>query len=129
MIHVIYNRIREIDLNHWWHLALQRNIATLAAVQITEHGDRRPPAVGCSTGTEIPLLGIFGVVDALGSNYEACDIAARVAAKARARGCRYRAAEGGIQYSGKGDLQTRATLDRTGKDASAASLAFLAGSS
>jgi SAM-dependent methyltransferase len=60
----VYDRMNELETNHWWFVARRRIIAAL----IDRHLPRRPDAAileaGCGSGGNLPMLGQFGRVDA-----------------------------------------------------------------
>lgn len=65
MDRAIYDRMAEIDGEHWWFAARRR----IVAAAIDAHGGLTRPArileVGCGTGSNLALLQRYGAVDAI----------------------------------------------------------------
>lgn len=64
MERVIYDRIKELEQNHWWFVA-RRDILRQALQRLNLPQGARILEVGCGTGGNIPLLQSFGSVEAL----------------------------------------------------------------
>ncbi len=72
-----YDRMAEIDGEHWWFVARRRIVAALIAAQAPLAPDARILEVGCGTGSNIALLQRFGRVDAIEPDAPARAVAAR----------------------------------------------------
>jgi SAM-dependent methyltransferase len=79
MERTVYDRMNELEANHWWFVARRKIIASL----ITRHAPHTPATIleaGCGSGGNLAMLGRFGTVDAF--EYDAT---AREAAKAKSQ--------------------------------------------
>jgi SAM-dependent methyltransferase len=79
MERTVYDRMNELEANHWWFVARRKIIAAL----ITRHVPHTPATIleaGCGSGGNLAMLGRFGTVDAF--EYDAT---AREAAKAKSQ--------------------------------------------
>ncbi len=65
MDRAIYDRMAEIDKDHWWFVARRKIIDRLIRDQVPLKSDARILEMGCGTGSNIALLQRFGVVDAV----------------------------------------------------------------
>ena len=65
MDRAIYDRMAEIDGEHWWFVARRRIIDRLIREQVPLKSDARILEMGCGTGSNIALLRQFGQVDAV----------------------------------------------------------------
>jgi SAM-dependent methyltransferase len=77
MERTVYDRMNELESNHWWFVARRRVIAAL----IGQHLPKKPATIleaGCGSGGNLAMLGSFGTVDAF--EYDAT---AREAARAK----------------------------------------------
>lgn len=72
-----YDRMAEIDAEHWWFVARRRIVAALIAAQAPLRPGARILEVGCGTGSNIALLQGFGRVDAIEPDGPARALAAR----------------------------------------------------
>ena len=60
-----YDRMAEIDQTHWWFVARRRIIAALIEKHRPRPGPMRILEVGAGTGSNLELLGRYGMVDAI----------------------------------------------------------------
>ena len=60
-----YDRMAQIDGEHWWFAARRRIVAALIARQVPLQPNARILEVGCGPGSNIALLQRFGQVDAI----------------------------------------------------------------
>lgn len=60
-----YDRMAEIDKDHWWFVARRRIIASLIEKHRPKPGPLRILEVGAGTGSNLELLKSFGTVDAI----------------------------------------------------------------
>lgn len=77
MDRAVYERMEEIDGEHWWFVARRKIVGRL--LQRQADGGRRALRileVGCGTGSNIPMLRQFGSVDALEPDDQARSVAA-----------------------------------------------------
>jgi SAM-dependent methyltransferase len=65
MDRAVYERMAEIDGDHWWFSARRKIIGSLIRKQINPPANARILEVGCGTGSNIELLRQFGVVEAI----------------------------------------------------------------
>jgi SAM-dependent methyltransferase len=65
MDRAVYDRMAEIDGEHWWFAARRQIIASLIKRRVRPPGSARILEVGCGTGSNIALLQAFGFVDAI----------------------------------------------------------------
>lgn len=77
MDRAIYDRMAEIDGDHWWFVARRRIIAALIERQARPPADARILEVGCGTGSNIALLRHYGRVEAIEPDDQARALAAR----------------------------------------------------
>ena len=96
MERTVYDRMNELETNHWWFVARRRVIAAL----IRRHGPKAPARIleaGCGSGGNLAMLGGFGAVDAF--EY---DETAREAARAKSRlDVRYGALPDDLPFDGR----------------------------
>jgi SAM-dependent methyltransferase len=64
MERAVFDRMAELDEQHWWFLARRRILAALIARIVCPARDARILEVGCGTGHNLAMLGAFGKVDA-----------------------------------------------------------------
>jgi SAM-dependent methyltransferase len=60
-----YDRMAEIDQDHWWFVARRKIVTALIAKHRPKPGPLRILEVGCGTGSNIAMLQGFGTVDAV----------------------------------------------------------------
>ncbi len=65
MDRAIYDRMAEIDGEHWWFAARRRIVAAAIDAQTALPRPARILEVGCGTGANLPLLARYGAVDAI----------------------------------------------------------------
>lgn len=65
MERAVYDRMAEIDADHWWFAGRRKIISGLINRQVAPPADARILEVGCGTGSNIALLKGFGQVDAI----------------------------------------------------------------
>ncbi len=73
-----YDRMAEIDGDHWWFVARRRIIAGLIEAQGGLPADARILEVGAGTGSNLALLQRYGTVDAIEPNDGARALATRL---------------------------------------------------
>lgn len=71
MDRAIYDRMAEIDGEHWWFVARRQIISTLIEQQVRPRAGARILEVGCGTGSNIALLQRYGRVEAIEPDDEA----------------------------------------------------------
>lgn len=77
MERVVYDRMAELDEQHWWYRARRDVLAELIAREIALPPGARILEIGCGTGHNLAMLGRFGRVDAIEVDGAARDIASR----------------------------------------------------
>lgn len=65
MDRAVYDRMAEIDQDHWWFVARRKIVAALIERHRPKAGPLRILEVGCGTGSNIAMLQAFGTVDAV----------------------------------------------------------------
>jgi len=65
MDRAVYDRMAEIDADHWWFVARRKIIDALIRKNVKPPKGARILEVGCGTGSNIALLQQFGTVDAI----------------------------------------------------------------
>ena len=75
MERVVYAQMAELDERHWWYRARREVLAALIARLAQPPRGGRILELGCGTGHNLPMLGQFGMVDALELDEEARDLA------------------------------------------------------
>jgi SAM-dependent methyltransferase len=89
MERVVYDRMAEIDTQHWWYRARREILADLIRRKIELPKDARILEIGCGTGHNLEMLGGFGTVDALEVDAAAREVASRrLGREVAARRCR-----------------------------------------
>jgi SAM-dependent methyltransferase len=78
MERVVFDRMAELDQDHWWFLARRRILEALIRRVVRPAAGAKILEVGCGTGHNLPMLAKFGTVDA--SELDRC---ARAVAKQR----------------------------------------------
>lgn len=74
----VFDRMAELDSEHWWYVARRRILADLVARKVKPPRPARILEIGCGTGHNLPMLQAFGEVEAA-----ELDAAARVLASRR----------------------------------------------
>lgn len=64
MERVVFDRMAELDQEHWWFLARRRILASLIAREVRPPSNARILEIGCGTGHNLPMLSRFGRVQA-----------------------------------------------------------------
>lgn len=100
MDRAVYDRMAEIDEDHWWFTARRKIIDKVIRSQVSPPAKARILEVGCGTGSNLALLKRFGSVEAIEP-----DDSARALASAR----------GGVEVQG-GLLPDGVTLDDAAYD-------------
>jgi SAM-dependent methyltransferase len=60
----VYERMNELETNHWWFVARRKIIAALIDRTLPRKADARILEAGCGSGGNLVMLGRFGRVDA-----------------------------------------------------------------
>ncbi|MDQ8755825.1 class I SAM-dependent methyltransferase [Sphingosinicella sp. LHD-64] len=77
MERIVYDRMAELDEQHWWYRARREILSDLIARRIAPPVGARILEIGCGTGHNLAMLGGFGRVDAIEVDGAARDIASR----------------------------------------------------
>ena len=77
MERAVFDRMAELDEQHWWYVARRRILAQLIARKVAPPENARLLEIGCGTGHNLVMLGAFGRVDALEIDAEARAIASK----------------------------------------------------
>jgi SAM-dependent methyltransferase len=77
MERVVYDRMAELDSQHWWYRARREILSDLITRETKLPADARILEIGCGTGHNIPMLQRFGRVDAIEIDGAARAIASR----------------------------------------------------
>jgi SAM-dependent methyltransferase len=72
-----FDRMAEIDQDHWWFVARRKILTDLIEAHRPKAGPLRILEVGCGTGSNIPMLQKFGSVDAIEPDDPAREFASR----------------------------------------------------
>ena len=64
MDRAVFERMAELDQDHWWFTARRRILASVIRRFVRPPADARILELGCGTGHNLDMLGAFGVVDA-----------------------------------------------------------------
>jgi SAM-dependent methyltransferase len=80
MERTVYDRMNELESNHWWFVARRRVIAALIDRHLRQPSGAAILEAGCGSGGNLAMLGRFGQVDAF--EYDAT---AREAARAKSQ--------------------------------------------
>jgi SAM-dependent methyltransferase len=75
MERIVYRQMAELDQRHWWYKARREVLAALIARTTRLPKRARLLEIGCGTGHNLAMLGMFGKVDALELDDEARGIA------------------------------------------------------
>ena len=86
MDRAVYDRMAEIDQDHWWFVARRRIVSALIERHRPAPGPLRILEIGCGTGSNIAMLQAFGSVDAVEPDDGARELAARRSGLAIRRG-------------------------------------------
>lgn len=68
---LLYERIAEIEREHWWYQGRRRVIERLLKPYLEPSGARRVLSVGCGTGEELRFLARYGAVLGIDPNEDA----------------------------------------------------------
>lgn len=60
----VYDRMNELETNHWWFVARRKIIAALIDRHLPQGAEATILEAGCGSGGNLPMLGQFGQVDA-----------------------------------------------------------------
>lgn len=77
MERIVYDRMAELDEQHWWYRARRDILSDLIGRQIAFPANARILEIGCGTGHNLAMLGAFGRVDAIEVDGAARDIASK----------------------------------------------------
>jgi SAM-dependent methyltransferase len=77
MERIVYDRMAELDEQHWWYRARRDILSDLIARRIAPPAAARILEIGCGTGHNLGMLGQFGRVDAIEVDGAARDIAGK----------------------------------------------------
>lgn len=77
MDRAIYDRMAEIDGEHWWFTARRRIVAATIEQQVRPPRPARVLEVGCGTGSNLAFLQRYGAVDAIEPDTHARALASR----------------------------------------------------
>jgi len=64
MERTVYDRMNELEAQHWWFVARRKVIAALIRQQMQGRPDAQILEAGCGSGGNLQMLGQFGSVDA-----------------------------------------------------------------
>jgi len=64
MDRAVFDRMAELDQNHWWFTARRRILASVIRRIVRPPADARILELGCGTGHNLDMLGAFGRVEA-----------------------------------------------------------------
>jgi protein-L-isoaspartate O-methyltransferase len=78
MERIVYDRMAELDQQHWWYRARREVLAALIRRRAMPPKDAQVLEIGCGTGHNLAMLGQFGRVSAV-----ELDPAARAVAETR----------------------------------------------
>jgi SAM-dependent methyltransferase len=65
MERVVYDRMAELDQQHWWYRARREVLAELIRRAVRPPANARVLEIGCGTGHNLAMLGEFGAVEAI----------------------------------------------------------------
>ncbi len=77
MERAIYDRMAEIDAEHWWFAARRRIVSALIAARAPQKPSARILEVGAGTGSNLAMLRGFGSLDAIEPDARARALASR----------------------------------------------------
>lgn len=75
MERVIFDRMAELDQQHWWYVARREILSTIIAERIVTGANASILEIGCGTGHNLAMLSEFGWVDACELDDEARGLA------------------------------------------------------
>jgi SAM-dependent methyltransferase len=64
MERAVFDRMAELDQDHWWFVARRRILASVIERMVRPPKKARVLEVGCGTGHNLPMLGQFGTLEA-----------------------------------------------------------------
>jgi SAM-dependent methyltransferase len=64
MERAVFDRMAELDQDHWWFIARRRVLASVIERIVRPPKKARVLEVGCGTGHNLPMLGKYGALDA-----------------------------------------------------------------
>ncbi len=64
MDRAVFDRMAELDQNHWWFTARRRILSSVITRIVRPPANARVLELGCGTGHNLDMLGQFGVVEA-----------------------------------------------------------------
>ena len=76
MDRAVFDRMAEIDAEHWWFQARRKIVAALIAKEVRPRTAARILEVGCGTGSNLKMLQFYGEVDAIEPDAPARELAA-----------------------------------------------------
>ncbi|URD60313.1 class I SAM-dependent methyltransferase [Sphingomonas sp. KRR8] len=65
MERIVYDRMAELDQQHWWYRARRVVLDALIRRTVQPSSDARILEIGCGTGHNLPMLSAFGRVEAI----------------------------------------------------------------
>ncbi|WP_114227382.1 MULTISPECIES: class I SAM-dependent methyltransferase [Sphingomonas] len=65
MERIVYDRMAELDQQHWWYRARREVLEALIRRTVQPPKDARILEIGCGTGHNLPMLSAFGRVEAI----------------------------------------------------------------
>jgi SAM-dependent methyltransferase len=72
----VFDRMAEVDAHHWWFVARRRIITQFLQTRLAQiDGPLRILEIGCGTGSNLPMLQMFGHVEAIEPDRQARQIA------------------------------------------------------
>jgi SAM-dependent methyltransferase len=77
MERVIFDRMAELDQEHWWYVARREILSDILARHGTDGSSASILEIGCGTGHNLKMLGRFGSLDACELDDEARELAAQ----------------------------------------------------
>lgn len=77
MERAVFDRMAELDQNHWWFTARRRILAAVIRRKVRPPANARILEIGAGTGHNLEMLGKFGTVDASELDDHAREMAAR----------------------------------------------------
>jgi SAM-dependent methyltransferase len=77
MDRAVFDRMAELDQNHWWFTARRRILASVIRRIVRPPADARILELGCGTGHNLDMLGAFGPAEASELDDHARELAAK----------------------------------------------------